>query len=553
MRKIVPIFLKKSTTNATTTIPKPPPFTSGRAAALPKMRTIQALTIEDAPQQRQLPPAQISLSLAPDEAPSQNFELRGYQIDLLDRLQDLWNTGTKRVLLQCATGSGKTVMLSTVIDRALAKGQTCLVLVHREELLSQSIAKIEAITGTTPGAIKAGRKPDKSSPVQVASVATLVNRLDQYPSFDVLILDESHHSNSATWLKIIQHFSNSYLLGVSATPERLDGSGFKEIFDVLISGISMAELIAQRHLSKFKYFAPANGLNLDGLRTRAGDYTRESIEAANSAIEVAADCLKAYQDYLWGKQTLVFAVSVAHSREIASSFSAQGIPAAHLDGRDDPALRASTMEAFRTGAIRVLCNCALFTEGLDVPGIDAVILARPTKSLGLWLQMVGRALRPSPGKDHATIIDLGENWTRFGLPADDREWSLDGIQKKPRAKLERDEDGEVIEVVEVPEDLTIDLQASNLELMEVVAPKPEAALSSDELMEWQERIDRLVATMEGRGYKPGWITYRLAELKPNLKVWKMAGKALNFKPGWAFHKHREFTLGIQPPPKEELN
>jgi superfamily II DNA or RNA helicase len=212
------------------------------------------------------------------------------------------------------------------------------------------------------------------------------------------------------------------------------------------------------------------------------------------------------------------------------------------------------MEAFRTGAIRVLCNCALFTEGLDVPGINAVILARPTKSLGLWLQMCGRALRPAPGKDHAIIIDLGQNWTRFGLPADDREWSLDGIQKKPRAKLEKDEDGQIVEAPEVPEvPITIDLQASNLELVEVVAPKPEAALSSDELMEWQERIDRLVATMEGRGYKPGWITYRLAELKPNLKVWKMAGKALNFKPGWAFHKHREFTLGITPPAKEDLN
>jgi superfamily II DNA or RNA helicase len=518
------------------------------------VKTIQAITIENAQPQRQLPPAQISLELAPTtEGPRQSFELRDYQADLLDRLQNLWNTGTRRVLLQLATGGGKTICLATVIDRALARGETCLVVVHREELLTQTIAKVAAITGTTAGIIKAGRKPDHSSPVQVASVATLVNRLDQYPSFDVLILDECHHSNSQTWRKVTDHFSNSLLLGVSATPIRMDGSGFRDIFDTLISGITMAELIIQGHLSQYRYYAPANGLNLTGLRTRCGDYTRESIEAANSAIEVAADCLKAYQDYLWGKQTLIFAVSVAHSREIASSFSAQGIPAAHLDGRDDPEVRSQTMEAFRAGTVRVLTNCALFTEGLDVPGIDAVILARPTKSLGLWLQMCGRALRPSPGKDHAIIIDLGENWTRFGLPADDREWTLDGIQKKHRAKLERDEDGEVVEVVEVPEGLTIDLQASNLELMEVVAPKPEAALSSDELMEWQERIDRLVATMEGRGYKPGWLSYRLAELKPPLKVWKMAGKALNFKPGWAFHKHREFTLGISPPPKEDLN
>jgi superfamily II DNA or RNA helicase len=517
------------------------------------VKTITAISIANIQPPRALPPAQISLDLASDESPSQTFELRDYQADLLDRLEDLWATGTKRVLLQLATGGGKTICLATVIDRALARGEICLVVVHREELLAQTISKVAAITGQAAGIIKAGHKPDHSSPVQVASVATLVNRLDQYPAFDVLILDECHHSSSQTWRKVVDHFKNSLLLGVSATPVRMDGSGFSDVFDVLISGVTMAELIAQGHLSQYRYFAPANGLNLTGLRTRGGDYTQESVEAANSAIEVAADCLKAYQDYLWGKQTLIFAVSVAHSKEIAASFSANGIPAAHLDGRDDPSIRSATMEAFRAGTVRVLTNCALFTEGLDVPGIDAVILARPTKSLSLWLQMVGRALRPAEGKEHATIIDLGENWTRFGLPADDREWSLDGVAKKPRAKLERDEDGEIVEVVEVPEALTIDLQASNLELMEVTAPQPQPKPTAEELRKWMERVDRLVAIMKERGYKPGWLAFRLGELKPPLEVWQKAGKLLGFKSGWSFHKYREFTLGIQPLPKEDLN
>jgi superfamily II DNA or RNA helicase len=518
------------------------------------MRTIQAISIQDAPAPRQLPPAQISLELAPSTE-GHSFELRDYQTDLLDRLQDLWATGTRRVLLQLATGGGKTICLAKVIANALANGQTCLVVVHREELLHQTMAKVAAITGQAAGIIKAGHKPDHSSAVQVASVQTLVNRFAQYPAFDLVVLDEAHHAASSTWRKVCSHFDGSKLLGVSATPCRIDGSGFVDLFDRLICGVTMAELIVQGFLSQYRYYAPANGLKLTGLRVRGGDYTRESIEAANSAIEVAADCLKAYQDYLWGKQSLIFAVSVAHSKEIAASFSANGVPAAHLDGRDDPSVRSATMEAFRTGAIRVLSNCALFTEGLDVPGIEAVILARPTKSLGLWLQMVGRALRPSPGKDHAIIIDLGENWARFGLPADDREWSLDGVAKKPRPKLEKDEDGEVVEVVEVPnESLTIDLQASTLKLMEVTTiAKPEPALSADELGRWEQRIDRMVATAKERGYKPGWLAFRLAELKPPLEVWQKAGKLLGFKPGWAFHKHRKFTLGIKPSPKEELN
>jgi superfamily II DNA or RNA helicase len=345
---------------------------------------------------------------------------------------------------------------------------------------------------------------------------------------------------------VSEHFADSLLLGVSATPVRLDGSGFRGIFDTLISGISMADLIAQGHLSPYRYFAPANGLSLEGLRTKCGEYTRESIEAANSAIEVAADCLKAYQDYLWGKQTLIFAVSVAHSKEIAASFSANGVPAAHLDGRDEPGLRAATMEAFRTGAIRVLSNCALFTEGLDVAGIEAVILARPTKSLGLWLQMVGRALRPSPGKEYAIIIDLGGNWERFGLPADDREWTLDGIEKRPRAKLVKDEDGQIVEVVEALEDLTIDLVASDLELMEVTTTRPEPKPTADDIGRWAIRLDRLMATAKERKYKAGWVTYRLAELKPPLAIWQQAGKILGYKSSWGFHKHREFTLGIKP-------
>lgn len=332
----------------------------------------------------------------------------------------------------------------------------------------------------------------------------------------------------------MHYFSDSLLLGVSATPCRMDSGGFTDLFDYLLCGVDMADLIEQGYLSQYRYYAPAQGLNLSGLRVRGGDYTRESVEAVNSAIKVAADCLKAYQDYLCGKQTLIFAVSVAHSQEIAISFSAQGIPAAHLDGRNTPEVRAATMEAFKVGTIRVLSNCALFTEGLDVPGIDGVILARPTKSLGLWLQMIGRALRPAPGKDLATIIDLGDNWTRFGLPTDDREWSLDGVVKKPRAKLEKDEDGEIVEVVEIPENITTELQTSNLQLLEITTiAKPEPLLTDAELDKWAESVDRMIAIMKQRRYKPGWLTYRLGEMKAPLQIWRSVGRQLGFKPGWA--------------------
>jgi superfamily II DNA or RNA helicase len=514
------------------------------------MRTIEALSIETV-EQATITPGAGQIALHPSQAPAPFFDLRPYQTALLDGLYAAWAEDAWRVLLQLPTGGGKTVLLAKVIEQNLARGQTCLVVVHREELLTQTIAKVEAITGQAPGAIKAGYRPDHSSPVQVASIQTLVNRLDACPQFDVVIFDEAHHSCSQTWRRVFEAFPHAVVLGVTATPIRTDGSGFRDLFDRLICGVSMADLIDQWHLSPYRYFAPAKGLNLQGLRVRGGDYTRESIEQQNSAADVAADCLKAYADYCQGQRVLVFASSVAYSREIAIAFSTQGIPAAHLDGKDEPELRATTMEAFRAGAIQVLSNCALFTEGLDVPGIDGVILARPTKSLGLWLQMVGRALRPAPGKELATIIDLGSNWERFGLPADDRLWSLDGIEKKPRAKLVKDKNGAIVEEPE-PEILTVTAGPSNIRLMEVKATTT-ASLGETERQAWVSRLEQLEAIAKERNYKPGWLTYRLAELKPPLEIWRKVGKKLGFKPGWAFHKHREHTLGIQPVPKEEAS
>jgi superfamily II DNA or RNA helicase len=460
------------------------------------------------------------------------YQLRPYQSDLLDRLSQSWKAGMRSVMIQLPTGGGKTILFSHLVAQTVKRGGLVLILAHREELITQAADKVQAITGIDPGIIKAGYKPEYSLPIQVASVQSLTRRLAHCHKFDLVVVDEAHHSTANSYRSILAHFPKSLILGVTATPIRLDGSGFRGLFDDLICGVTVKELIEIGSLSPFKYFAPERSMSLAGVRKRGGDYRQNQIEEANPAETVAADCLKAYGDYLQDKRAVIFAVSVAHSISIACSFQSCGISAVHLDGNSDPDTRSQTMQGLREGGIKVLTNCALFDEGLDVPDLDGVILARPTASLGRYLQMVGRALRPSPNKDRSMIIDLAGNWERHGLPDDDRLWSLDGVKSveriSPFKKLRRKADGEV-------EEITIDFTPSEIELQEITC----SSCQRSELDGWEDRFKRLVFNQQIQGHKPTSLIYRLMEIKPPFEVWAMLGKYLGYKRGWAWHRFRE--------------
>jgi superfamily II DNA or RNA helicase len=314
----------------------------------------------------------------------------------------------------------------------------------------------------------------------------------------------------------------------------LDGTGFRDLFEDLICGVTVFQLIEIGSLSRYKYYAPERSMSLVGVKKRGGDYRQNQIEEANPAETVAADCLKAYGDYLQDKRAVIFAVSVAHSISIACSFQSCGISAAHLDGNSDPDTRSQTMQKFREGSIKVLTNCALFDEGLDIPELDGVILARPTASLGRYLQMVGRALRPSPNKDHAMIIDLAGNWDRHGLPDDDRLWSLDGVksvQRSPSKRLQRRNDGEI-------EEVTIEITPSVTQFQEISQSLPPIADA------WDRVLDLLIHQQMASNYQRGWVGFKLAEIKPPLEVWKLAGRKLGYHPKWAEHRWQECQAAV---------
>ena len=359
--------------------------------------------------------------------------LRPYQDAIIQKARANFVMGRRSQLLVLPTGGGKTVCFSYMAGRAVEKGLRVWILAHRVELLDQ-ISRTLREFAVPHGVIAPGYIADRRKPVQVASVFTLARRLERYDPPDLIIVDEAHHAISAsTWGKVITAFPAAKLLGVTATPIRLSGEGLGDLFETMVQGPTMRELIDLGALSPYRLFAPA-GVDLTGVHTRMGDFVRGEIEAAMDKPSITGDAVSHYRKLAPGRRAVAFCVSVEHAVHVAEQFRAAGISAQAIDGGMDRTLRASVLSEFSAGRIQVLASCDLISEGFDVPAIEAAILLRPTQSLGLYLQQVGRALRTFPGKTEAVILDHAGNVKRHGLPDEERVWSLDGTQRRKGAQ-----------------------------------------------------------------------------------------------------------------------
>lgn len=336
-----------------------------------------------------------------------------------------YQRGKRRPLLVAPCAFGKTFCFSKIAYGTSTKGKRVVILAHRQELLAQISVSLQA-WGVQHGMLLGGMIGLPRSPVVVASVGTLVRRLKHFPAPDLIVVDECHHCCiDSQYDKIIRHFPNAKVLGVTATPCRLDGRGLGEMFDDIVMGPSVAELIALGRLTPPEVYAPSTP-DLIGVKRRAGDYVKSELEAVMDKPKITGHAVAHYRKLAHGKRAIAFCVSVKHAEDVAADFRAAGYRASHIEGRMDDGERRKIIDDFRTGRIDVLTSADLVSEGFDVPSVEVGILLRPTQSLSLYIQQVGRVLRLAPGKTKALIIDHAGNTLRHGFIDEPREWSLAG-------------------------------------------------------------------------------------------------------------------------------
>lgn len=358
------------------------------------------------------------------------ISLRPYQADMMERVRAEYRGGARTVLMVAPTGSGKTVCFSWLAHSAMAKGNRVLILAHRSELLDQ-IADTLAKFDVPHGFIAAGRTPS-GAPVQVASVQTLANRLAFTAAPDLIVIDEAHHAIAGSaWGKVLAAWPRARLLGVTATPQRLSGEGLKDTFETMVIGPTTADLIEAGALSRFRIFAPPVA-DLTRVRIVAGDYDKRQLDDVMGGAKIVGDAVEHYGKHAAGKRAVVFCVSLRHAEAVTARFAAAGYRAAQIDGKMAKDDRKRLVRDFSAGRVDVLTSCDVVSEGFDLPAIEVAILMRPTQSLALYLQQVGRALRPWPGKEHALILDHAGNAHAHGFPDDAREWTLDGRKRRKR-------------------------------------------------------------------------------------------------------------------------
>lgn len=358
--------------------------------------------------------------------------LRPYQVGAIESVRSEIRAGRRKILLNIPTGGGKTLTAASVLAGAVARNRRVLFAAHRKELIDQTCITFGRLGITSIGVIRAqDPRKDLSQPIQIASIQTLVRR--DKPPADVVVIDEAHRALAKSYVKhLFEAYPKAVFLGLSATPCRTDGRGLGAAFDALVIGAKYSDLIAEGFICAPVVYGTPVLPDLRKVRTKSGDYNREDLEAAVNRSALIGNCVAEWKKRGEGRKTVVFAVSVAHSKALREAFEADGVRAGHIDGETPEGERADTLARLERGELDLVCNVGVLTEGWDMPSCKCLVIARPTKSLALWMQMAGRILRPW-GDASPLILDHGGNVDRHGMPHVDRAWSLEGRMKKSSA------------------------------------------------------------------------------------------------------------------------
>lgn len=494
--------------------------------------------------------------------------LRDYQEKCVADVRRAFSAGARSACLVLPTGGGKTAIFTYIASRMAERRAPSVILVHRQELVMQtslSLAKLgqdhsiiapDAVLTMTMSKQTAqfGRSlVRRDSLVTIASIQTLTRRQTQL-SPDLVIFDECHHAPSKTWANVLALFPNSRLLGVTATPIRLDGRGLDDMFEKMVVGPSIQDLIDQNHLAHPRVFTTPIDITI---AKRGADFSQADLAAEMNKAAIYGCAIEHYRSICDRVPAIAFCVNVQHAQQTAAEFRNAGYRAEHIDGSMTPYERERLLRWLAAGQIDVLTSCDIVSEGTDVPLMAAAILLRPTLSLSLYLQQVGRALRRYPddpimqqphmqrlidGDHHiAYILDHAGNVARHGLPQQQRAWTLDGAAKsrKKAAKVEKKEAWQCKKCYTInavtktncsycnaprAEARTIEVAEGKLEEVTEQCSIPElemAFASTKELVERARNLKDLYAIARVRGYKMAWA-YKLGVAKGFIKNGKHA-------------------------------
>jgi DNA repair protein RadD len=458
------------------------------------------------------------------------YQLRDYQLRAVEQVRARLRAGESRVLLVAPTGSGKTLLAASMIEGAAKLGRRVWFLAHRVELVAQASEKLDGFGVPHGVMMRAFRDASGSSrerpgePVQVASVPTVARRAHVGPSPDVVFVDEAHRSLAASYAGILEAHPGATVIGLTATPWRSDGRGLGDLYQSLVVVADVRDLVRRGFLCDYTGFL-YDDPDLGGVKVRRGDYDERQLGEVMGGASILGRMVERWREHADGLATVVFAVSVEHSKRIVADFIAAGVAAEHLDGETPADLRRGILARLADGRTQVVSNVGVLVEGVDVPCIACVILACPTLSLSRYLQMVGRGMRPHPGKARLRIHDHAGCIARHGLPDLPRDWSLESDVSVTREAKRRTDSGEVLvcrgcgatceKGVPACPECGKSFQRQARKVVEVAGLKPidldDVRRTRGERETDREEFRALVAEQEQRGEEPGWAA----------RVWRM--------------------------------
>jgi len=464
------------------------------------------------------------------------LELREYQTNMIEKARELLRSGKKRIIIHAATGSGKTIIAAAIVSSALEKNKKVLFLVHYRELAYQALERFtEFGIGDEVSIIMAGEESHLDKPVQIASIQTYMRRLNLdelhynpwFHKADLVIYDECHASIAKTRKAILELYrQDSVILGLTATPCRADGRGLGEVYEAIVPCSNIEELTTLGHLVPVIYYGCKEKPDLENIPIVAGDFNKKVLGERVDIPQLIGDIYDNWARIAIERQTVIFATNVKHSKHIKELFERRGIKIEHVDAHTPEDERRDILNRFKSGDVQVVTNCAVYSEGADFPWASCIVLAKPSKSYGRYVQMAGRGLRPYPEKLNCIILDhAGLVIGKYGHGFLDEEvyWTLDGKEKAWKKKAERKKEKKIFECEmcmtmhsgrrcptcgwEIP-GWGKKIETTDDELVELGKNKKPKASMQDK----RESYAMLLQIQKSKGYSKGWLAHKYRAL-----------------------------------------